>query len=96
MLYEHINDTLVKHVDEKQKLQESLKQNLFPKMKFYQDCGFNIMVHGVGSKREILNAYLNEKLYLDGHDVTVVNGYHSSTSIKDVLASCLAFLELTE
>jgi len=65
-------------------------------MKFYQDCGFNIMVHGVGSKREILNAYLNEKLYLDGHDVTVVNGYHSSTSIKDVLASCLAFLELTE
>jgi len=92
MLYEHINDTIVKHVEEKKNLQESIKVNLFQKMKFYQDCGFNILVHGVGSKREVLNAYLNEKLYLNGHDVTVVNGFHSGTGIKNILASCLKFL----
>jgi hypothetical protein len=64
-------------------------------MKFYQDCGFNIMMHGVGSKRDILNTYLNEKLILNGHDVTVVNGFHSGTGMKNLLTSCFKFLNMT-
>jgi len=64
-------------------------------MKFFQDCGFNILVHGVGSKRNILNDYLRDKLYQNGHDVTVVNGYHSGTGMKNVLASCFEFLAMT-
>jgi len=59
MLYEDIGATLVKHAREKQEKQLGLKQQ-FAKMKFYQDCGFNVMVFGVGSKREILNAYVKE------------------------------------
>lgn len=95
MLYEHIHDTVFKHEAEKIRLKENLKTNLFQKMKFYQDCGFNIMMHGVGSKRDILNTYLNEKLILNGHDVTVVNGFHSGTGMKNLLTSCFKFLNMT-
>jgi hypothetical protein len=52
------------------------------------------MVHGVGSKRSILNAYLEVMIKLNGHDVTVVNGYHSGTGMKNLLTSCFKFLSI--
>ena len=54
-------------------------------MNFYQDCGLNICMYGVGSKRNILNEYLNDVLRSGGHSVSVVNGYHSGCSIKNVI-----------
>ena len=53
------------------------------------------MVHGVGSKRNLLNIYALEIIKLSGHDVTVVNGFHSGTNMKNVLNSCFEFLRIS-
>ena len=50
------------------------------------DQGFNLVFYGFGSKRAVLNDFASKELAHRGH-VVVVNGYHPSTSLKDVLAS---------
>lgn len=50
------------------------------------DQGFNLVFYGFGSKRAVLNDFASKELAHRGH-VVVVNGYHPSTALKDVLAS---------
>lgn len=38
------------------------KVGLFNKMKFMLDCGFNLLVYGVGSKLDLINLFVQQQL----------------------------------
>jgi hypothetical protein len=62
--------------------------DLFEKMSYYLECDFNLLIFGVGSKREVINKFV----------VTmqcpwiVLNGFHVGTTIKTVLNSVSHFI----
>ena len=64
MKYEDISDdgADIKHQDQKVRNLEKQIKVWHPKMKFYQECGLNLLVYGVGSKRDFLNIYLHEQV----------------------------------
>ena len=43
-------------------------------MKYYLDCGFNLLVYGVGSKRGIINTFMKRQLVMT-NPVLLVQGY---------------------
>ena len=62
--YEDISDdgAEMKHLENKQNQLIKLCDKLHLKMKFFQDCGFNLLIFGVGSKRDFLNIFLHEQI----------------------------------
>lgn len=44
-----------KHVQEKEELLDRIRVEDFPKMRYYLDNGFNLLVYGVGSKFKAMN-----------------------------------------
>ena len=96
MLYDDLTDDdgeSFKHAHEKQIKSHNLKEDLFPKLKFYIDCGLNVCLYGVGSKRDLLNSFLTEVLVMQGIGCFAVNGYHSASNIKSVLNSCFNWFQ---
>lgn len=73
----------IKHENEKKKIGESIKLVQFPRMKYYLDCGFNLLVYGVGSKRNILNYFTSTHITSDS--CLIINGFHSATNIKVIM-----------
>ncbi|KAK9370238.1 origin recognition complex subunit 2-domain-containing protein [Lipomyces kononenkoae] len=67
-----------------------LHETLFPQWAFELSQGFNLVLYGVGSKRELVLSFAEEYLY--DTTVLVVNGYNPSTTIREVLASSAAIL----
>lgn len=55
----------------------------FPKWLFILNEGFNILLHGLGSKRTLLQAF--HQIMLSDETVLVVNGFFPSLTIKDIL-----------
>ena len=47
----------IKNIDLKKKNLERLVKNNFNKMKFRLDCGFNLLIYGVGSKYDFINLF---------------------------------------
>ena len=70
-----------------------MKMQTYVKMRFYQDCGLNILVFGVGSKRDFLNQYVDEHIRRQGQNIVVVNGYHSATNLKSVFGGILNYIK---
>lgn len=58
-------------------------ETYFPKWLFILKEGYNILLHGLGSKRNILQALHSG--FLAHENVLVVNGYFPSLTIKDIL-----------
>ena len=56
------NDTHIKHRGEKNNQIQGLMDKYFDKMKYMLDCGFNLLVFGVGSRYALLNCFVVEKL----------------------------------
>lgn len=52
----------IKHNDLKNKNIVNLVKNNFEKMKYMLDCGFNLLIYGVGSKIDIINLFVQKKL----------------------------------
>ena len=50
-------------------------EELYDQMKFYLDTDFNLFVHGVGTKKDFLNSFVQSQLK-DEHVGCVINGYH--------------------
>ncbi|KAF4518859.1 hypothetical protein B566_EDAN006710 [Ephemera danica] len=48
--------------------------------------GFNLLLHGLGSKASLLNA-LHENMLTESYDTIVINGFFTSLTIKDILKS---------
>lgn len=65
----------------------------FPKWMIILNEGFSILLHGLGSKRNILTEFHHSEL--KNEDVIVINGFFPSLTIKDILDSILEILELT-
>lgn len=65
-------------------MHQDYRQN-FSKWLFIMNEGFNIMLHGLGSKRNLLQQFHQD--VLSDQTVLVVNGFFPSLTIKDVLDS---------
>jgi hypothetical protein len=57
-------ESLIKHKIKKEvRIECILKEKaLFNKMKYMLDCGFNLLVYGVGSKYDMLNLFAQKQL----------------------------------
>ena len=51
-------------------------------MKHYLNCGFNLLIYGVGSKRDFINNFA--QTCLSGEPLLYVNGFHSAANMKAV------------
>ncbi|KAK9326331.1 origin recognition complex subunit 2-domain-containing protein [Lipomyces orientalis] len=67
-----------------------LHETLFAQWAFELSQGFNLVLYGLGSKRELALSFAQE--YLDDVNVLVINGYNPSTTIREVVASSAAIL----
>jgi len=60
-------------------------------MDYYISCGFNLLVFGVGSKRDAINNFAKNRIGARMPKL-VVNGYHVGTTIKSVLKIIIKFI----
>jgi hypothetical protein len=56
------------------------------------DCGFNILVYGVGSKIDFLNLFC-QKYIIQNDYLFIFNGYHNSCSVKSIVKKLQEFIE---
>lgn len=69
--------------------------NYFKKWLFILNENFNILLYGLGSKRDILRKFHNE--YLQSMPVIVVNGFFPTLTVKNILDSIITdLLEIKE
>lgn len=79
-----------KHQTEKEILFEEIKNNHFGQMKYFLDCGFNLLVFGSGSKRSLMNVFVDNMV--SDQPCFIVNGYHSGTNLKVILSTMCKFI----
>ena len=82
------DEKIRKHDKEKMILLQKLPV-FFSDMKHYLNCGQNILLYGVGSKRKFLNLFAM-KIKFD-EPTLVINGYHSGAAPKTLTNSILRF-----
>lgn len=64
----------------------SLKENyksFFSMWQFIMEEGYSLLIHGLGSKRNLINDFHNE--IIADHPTLVINGFFPSLSMKDIL-----------
>lgn len=89
------NMKLSKEHMEKIKALSNTNESYFKKWLYLLNENFNILIYGLGSKRNILHKFQMD--YLKDVPVIVVNGYFPTMSIKNVLDSIIVdLLELNE
>ena len=70
-----------KHEFEKEALLEYHAKILYPTMRHYINCDFNLLIYGVGSKKLFLNYFAFQ--YLKNFvPALVFHGYHSASNMK--------------
>lgn len=83
-----------KHEKAMKKLSKT-NENFFTKWLYLLHENFNILLYGLGSKKNILHNFHSQ--YLNDHPVIVVNGFFPTLSIKNILDGILVdLLELQE
>ncbi|XP_055595108.1 origin recognition complex subunit 2 [Uranotaenia lowii] len=60
-------------------------EQYFAKWLFLMDEGFNILLYGLGSKRNLLQAF--HRKIIANHPALVINGFFPSLTLKDILDS---------
>lgn len=60
MIGQSNEDVFDKHRKEKEELNDKIKDKFFVKMKYFLDCGFNLLIFGIGSKWNIINTFMYE------------------------------------
>ncbi|CAG9826049.1 unnamed protein product [Diabrotica balteata] len=81
------------HVEAIQKLRKA-NENYFTKWLYFLNENFNILLYGLGSKRNIISQF--QSSYIRSQPVIVVNGYFPSINIKSVLDAILDLLEIED
>lgn len=56
------------------------------------ECGFNLLVYGVGSKQKLLNEFADQAIRNAGEPLMIVNGYHSGANLKSMLTEISKFI----
>ena len=80
-----------RHVKEKAKIMLHYVEQI-PKWCFQMRCGFNILLHGFGSKRCLMDAvgyYVNSTQSDHGGAILAVNGFSPSCTAKEILGTIL-------
>ena len=68
-----------------------LAEEHFDKMMFYLDCEMNLLIYGVGSKRGILQDFLQNQIWLRYPSINV-RGYHSGLMPKTILTDITEYI----
>ncbi|XP_018351824.1 PREDICTED: origin recognition complex subunit 2 isoform X2 [Trachymyrmex septentrionalis] len=58
-------------------------RSFFPMWQFILEEGYSLLLHGVGSKRNLINDFHNE--IIKDHPTLVINGFFPSLTLKDIL-----------
>jgi origin recognition complex subunit 2 len=77
-----------RHADHIKNLHDAHRQQ-FTQWKFETDCGYNILLFGYGSKRNLIEAFGREEL-AEEMSVLVINGYFPNLSLDSILSQILA------
>ncbi|KAK9458845.1 origin recognition complex subunit 2-domain-containing protein [Lipomyces oligophaga] len=87
----------VEHIRQADQFQDVERQRLndyyesiFAQWTFELSQGFNILLHGVGSKRKLLLSFVDRQL--SDYNVLVVNGYNPSTTLHEVITLMAPYL----
>ena len=75
-----------KHTAEKDRL-NALHRQRFPQWVAELNAGFNILLYGFGSKRELLQDFA--KTHLNDAPVVVINGFFPTITLKDIVGRIL-------
>lgn len=62
-------------------------------MRYFLESGFNLLIYGIGSKRNIMNEFAKQHIFNTGEPILVVNGYHSGTNIKTIILVISKFIK---
>lgn len=92
LVLDQYGETLDKHAKEKSVRMENLKSTMFPKMRYYLDCGFNLLVYGVGSKRGFLKEFSQLNISNASEPLIYVNGYNTGANIKSIISLITKFM----
>ena len=68
-----------------------LAEQHFDKMMFYLDNEMNLMIYGVGSKRELLEEFLQQQVW-HRFPSLLVRGYHSGLMPKTILTDIVDYI----
>ncbi|KAL6423821.1 hypothetical protein ACFW04_010343 [Cataglyphis niger] len=69
-------------------------KSFFSMWQFIMEEGYSLLIHGLGSKRNLINDFHNE--IIADHPTLVINGFFPSLSIKDILDNIIVnLLELS-
>lgn len=68
-------------------------EKLFPRWKALLGAGFSVLLYGLGSKREVIEAFRDSELCSDGASVCV-HGHHPSLTTRILLSHCIEALAL--
>lgn len=84
--------TIRKHVQEKQSHYNELSnpRTTLKTWKYYYECGFNLMIFGVGSKRNLINTFVST--FIEDPKL-VINGFHSGVTIKSIITPLSKFVQ---
>ena len=85
------DDTIMKHKSLKNRHVEAVMRQTFDKMKYMLDCGFNLLVYGVGSRYKLLNLFYQK--HLSKYPMIQFNAYLSSCTMKNFLKELQAYIE---
>ncbi|KYM96112.1 Origin recognition complex subunit 2 [Cyphomyrmex costatus] len=64
--------------------------SFFPMWQFILEEGYSLLLHGVGSKRNLINDFYKE--IIEDHPTLIVNGFFPSLTLKDILDNIITDL----
>lgn len=64
---------------------------MFNRLKYMLDCGFNLMLYGVGSKLDLVNLFVQKNLQSQS-SVLIFNGFHSGCNMKRIVDDIVSYL----
>ncbi|XP_020292113.1 origin recognition complex subunit 2 [Pseudomyrmex gracilis] len=62
-------------------------RSCFPMWQFIMEEGYSLLLHGIGSKRNLINDFHNE--VIADHPSLIINGFFPSLTIKDILTNII-------
>ncbi|XP_039304147.1 origin recognition complex subunit 2 isoform X2 [Solenopsis invicta] len=65
-------------------------RSFFPMWQFILEEGYSLLLHGVGSKRNLINDFHNE--IIADHPTLIINGFFPSLTLKDILDNIITNL----
>ena len=82
-------DVFIKNLQKKIDLLHKIPNEKYTKMRYMIDCGFNLLIYGIGSKFNILNHFMFQ--LVNHSNVIVFNGFNTNCDIKLVVEELVSY-----